>query len=122
MSGFIEKVLHLIYPIGNWGSETGYKADIVEWGRLWVHVALGFLVSSPSIIFVGLFGWIGMIWFIVPFVFPFIREFIIDGHKFSILLEDSKVKIDVVSDILSCLVGPVLTIFNAIILQLIRSF
>lgn len=105
MTNYIEKLLHWLYPEGNWGLENGTLEQRKAWGQTYVHLFLGSFCVFPCFVLVRYFGRWGLLGLLIPLLMPIIRE-IKDGHPLKDFFgngsEEAK---DCRSDILGCWMG-----------------
>jgi len=120
MTTYIEKLLHLIYPKGNWGKEAGSKQERTDWGRLWVHLFIGCtlpLIWLPIVQHSPILGLSGA--FLTALLAPAYRELIHDKHPIKDLWIDTPEGIDCRSDILSCWIGSIPPLLVALIIAIL---
>jgi len=105
MTTYIEKLLHWLYPTGNWGAETNDPKKLHPWGQMWVHLFIGIIAILPVFLTICLFKRWGLIGLLIPAGVPLYREFIHDRHPIKDLWAKGAKAIDCRSDLLSCYVG-----------------
>ena len=107
MTTYIERLLHKLYPKGNWGEEDPSKPSKMHpWAQMWVHLLIG--ITLPLICLLIVAWWPSCAFlgaFLIGLLTPLVRELHIDKHPLEDLWVPTPAGVDCRSDILSCYVG-----------------